>query len=146
LYNLKNTFLIISTFCFYHLTSAQEKWPVSQEELKFDGIEFRETELLVQVNGNDCFEDNSLLKSLMQCGGNQLHSKDSSFIAFNRFGDQFHLNDTTLVTIIPARGRQHPSYVPDPYDTPDMRHLRRARDEIKRFLPENSSHTWKQFI
>jgi len=143
---LKYAFIITSTFCCYHLTSAQEKWPVNAEDLKFHGIEFRETKLLEQMHGIDCFEDNPLLEALMQCGGNQLHAKDGSFIAFNRFGDQYYTNDTTLVTIVPARGRQHPDYVPDPYHDLGMRHLRRARDEIKLFLPENSSHTWKQYI
>src|SRR5690606_22559945 len=119
LYNLKYAFTTISVCCFYLLTSGQEKWPVNSEDLKFDGIEFRETELLEQVHGIDCFKGSPLLKSLMQCGGNQLHSKDGSFIAFNRFGEEFYTTDSTSAIVISGFGRQHPSYVPDPYDTPE---------------------------
>ena len=61
-------------------TDALEVWNITYNK----PINFTEV-----IGGNDCFENNSKLKALLVCGGNQLLSKNNRVVVFNMVGSIF---------------------------------------------------------
>lgn len=104
---MKLTYLI-PIFCllFQIKSFAQsEGWISDHEMSSFNNLSYNKPSGFGEIMGDDCFEDNSKLKEIIYCGGNQLHSIDDKVIVFIMFSSLYTLqpNDRPVVIVPPSR-------------------------------------------
>jgi len=140
--NIKFSIIGISFFFLCIETYAQEKWTITQDELYSMGIKYEKPELMDEIEGSDCFNTNPILQKMMKCGGNILKSKDGRFISYNMIGYVYYKGNTEMFLLPPSTQNKNP----DPYNYPELAHLRYARNDLNLVLNHDESKDWKAKI
>lgn len=142
-FNIKFISLItISLFFLSQKTFSQSPDWMSQREidlLKGLKISYNKPNDFDEVIGNDCFENKPTLKKILNCGGNQLRSKDNRFVVFNKIVT-LHTgsNNTELIDVFPAKGKS-------PY-TWETFYMSYVKNDIRHSIGEDGVLNWKDHV
>ena len=129
--------------CICQITFSQSpKWMSEMEVdvLRDWKIIYKKPNKFNQVVGNDCFNNNPKLKSMMKCGGNQLHSRNGDFIVFNMIGTVFtrDVDDEPLIVVLPGIGKP-------PY-TLEGQFISYIKNDIVQLFGEKAASNWKNHV
>lgn len=106
--------------------------------LRDSEITFNRPSRFYEVMGNDCFDDNPMLKEMLICAGNELRSKDDRFLVFNKI--------STIYTRLPQNDQiltiLHPN---SPY-TYKTEYIYYIKNDLEQTLGPEAAQNWKEHV
>jgi len=144
-FNVKFVCLITISLFFLsqNVLSQSQEWMSEYEinMLKHSKITYNKPDNFREViDGNDCFENNPLLKKILICGGNKLQSNDSSFVVFSTIGTVYTRKpqNDQIIEVLPPKEKT-------PY-TPNTHYIAYIKNDISQSLGKDAELNWQDHV